>query len=405
MQQNEFSAPFWDAHHANLGRQAAAWASTVVHHAHRSSDDSGEMDNTCRQMVQKLAQAGWLQYAVPSNNKPLDVRALCVLRQTFAQQNALLDFVWVMQALGAGPISLFGSDTQRMQYLPRVAQGLAVPAFALSELHAGSDAAALTCQATRLSPAMGGGYELNGEKAWVSNGGMADFYIVFARLEPAVATSLKTQNTKRTAGISAFIVDANTPGLIIEQRVSLMSPHPMAHLRFDQCRISTNQRIGAEGEGFAIAMCTLDVFRASVAAAAVGMARRAMHEAVSYARQRPMSGQFLADLALTQARIATMAAQIQAAELLMAQAAWLCDQGQPHTQASAMAKWVATENAQKVVDAAVQMCGARAVVAQHPLEQLYRDVRALRIYEGASEIQQLIIARELLRTVSDAESN
>ena len=392
MNQNPFTTPFWEHAHTVLAAQAANWV-----HGQKfagAAQEGPELDALCRQMVQQLALAGWLRYAVPQQQNRLDVRALCVLRQTFAQHLALLDFVFVMQALGSGPIALFGTEDQRKRYLPRVVAGQAIPAFALSELDAGSDAAALMCQAQPISTPSGSGYVLNGRKAWVSQGCLADFYVVFARLAPA---PYEPQPFKRTAGITAFIVDAGTPGLTIDEKVTLMSPHPMAHIRLEECFIPSSQRIGAEGEGFAIAMRTLDVFRSTVAAAAVGLSRRALQEALNYARQRPMRGQVLADLPIAQAHLARMVAQIEAAHLLMSQAAWLCDQGQPPTQAAALAKWVATENAQQVVDTAMQLCGARAVVAQHPLEVLYREVRALRIYEGASDVQQLIVARELLR--------
>jgi acyl-CoA dehydrogenase len=287
-----------------------------------------------------------------------------------------------MQGLGSGAISLSGSAEQKARYLPRVARGEAIAAFALSEPDAGSDVAALTCSAR----ADGDAYVLNGEKTWISNGGIADFYVVFART-----------GDKGSRGISAFIVDADTPGFEVAERIDVMAPHPLARLRFNNCRISKAQRIGAEGEGFKLAMRTLDVFRTSVAAAALGFARRALAEAMQRATTRKMFNGVLADFQLTQAKLAQMATTIDSAALLTYRAAWQRDQGANVTREAAMAKMVATEGAQQVIDAAMQLFGGLGVVSEMPVERLYREIRALRIYEGATEVQQLIIARELLK--------
>jgi acyl-CoA dehydrogenase len=287
-----------------------------------------------------------------------------------------------MQGLGSGAIGLAGSAEQKARYLPRVARGEAIAAFALSEPDAGSDVAALACEAR----AEGDAYVLSGEKTWISNGGIADFYVVFARTGDA-----------GSRGISAFIVDADAPGFEIAERIDVIAPHPLARLRFSHCRIPATQRIGADGEGFKIAMRTLDVFRTSVAAAALGFARRALDEALQRATTRKMFNGVLADFQLTQAKLAQMATTIDSAALLTYRAAWQRDQGHNVTREAAMAKMVATEGAQQVIDAAVQLFGGLGVVSEVPVERLYREIRALRIYEGATEVQQLIIARELLK--------
>jgi len=285
--------------------------------------------------------------------------------------------------LGSGAISLFGSEANKQHYLPRVASGSLIAAFALSEPQAGSDVAAMQCAAVR----DGEHYLINGEKTWISNGGIADFYVVFAR----------TGEAPGARGISAFIVDADTPGLDIAERINVIAPHPLARLAFRDCRVPASARLGEAGQGFKVAMATLDVFRTSVAAAALGFARRAFDEAIAHAATRKMFGQTLADFQLTQAKLAEMATGIDAAALLTYRAAWQRDQGRKVTKEAAMAKLTATETAQKVIDAAVQMFGGLGVVSEHPVERLYREIRALRIYEGATEVQQLIIARELLR--------
>lgn len=370
--------PFFDAHHGALARALDAWAATHVDDVH-----GADVDVACRALVAQLGGAGWLRYAVGA----IDTRAICIIRETLARHGGLADFAFAMQGLGSGAISLFGTPEQQAAYLPAVAQGTAIAAFALSEPDAGSDVAALQCAARR----DGDGYVLDGAKTWISNGGIADFYTVFAR----------TGEAPGSRGISAFIVDASTPGLHIAERIHLMAPHPMARLRFDGCRIPASCRIGASGQGFGIAMATLDVFRTSVAAAALGFARRALAAAIIHVRQRRMFGQALADFQLTQAKLAQMAVSIDAAALLTYRAAWQRDQpGDPRgsTGVVAMAKLHATEAAQQVIDTALQLFGAQGVVSGASVETLYRDIRALRIYEGASEVQQLIIARALLAT-------
>ncbi|EWM42505.1 acyl-CoA dehydrogenase, C-terminal domain protein [Bordetella holmesii 41130] len=314
----------------------------------------------------------------------VDSRAVCILRETLARHEGLADFALAMQGLGSGAISLMGSAELRQRYLPRVASGQAIAAFALSEPDAGSDVAALQCSARR----DGDSYVLDGTKTWISNGGIADFYCVFAR----------TGEAPGARGISAFVVDAHTPGLRIAERIDLMAPHPLATLVFEQCRIPAAQRLGDAGQGFKLAMMTLDIFRASVAAAALGFARRALDEGLHRARTRRMFGQTLADLQLTQAALGDMACDIDSAALLTYRAAWTRDvRRERSTREAAMAKMAATESAQQVLDRALQMFGGAGVVSGQTVEKLYRDIRALRIYEGATEVQKLIIARELLK--------
>ncbi len=289
-----------------------------------------------------------------------------------------------MQGLGSGAISLAGSEALKQRYLPRVARGEAIAAFALSEPDAGSDVAAMSTSATLV----GDHYELNGTKTWISNGGIADFYTVFVR----------TGEAPGARGLSAFVVDADTPGLRIAERIDVVAPHPLATLRFEKCRVPASQRLGESGSGFKIAMQTLDIFRSSVAAAALGFARRALDEAITRASSRKMFGQTLGDFQLTQAALADMATSIDSAALLTYRAAWLRDvKGVRTTREAAMAKMVATEEAQKVIDRAVQVFGGMGVTSGHAVEKLYREIRALRIYEGATEVQKLIIARELLK--------
>ncbi|MDC8757593.1 acyl-CoA dehydrogenase family protein [Janthinobacterium fluminis] len=371
--------PFFDAGHARLERELDLWAA-----AHLHADHGADVDAACRALVRQLGQAGWLRHAVGA----IDTRAICLIRETLARYAGLADFSFAMQGLGSGAISLFGSAANQEAYLGRVARGEAIAAFALSEPQAGSDVAALACAAV----ADGDDYILNGEKTWISNGGIADFYVVFAR----------TGEAPGSRGISAFIVDAGMPGCEIAERIELIAPHPLARLRFENCRVPATQRLGAAGQGFKVAMATLDVFRTSVAAAALGFARRAFDAALAHAMQRKMFGQTLADFQLTQAKLAQMAAGIDAAALLTYRAAWQRDQGRKVTKEAAMAKMTATETAQQVIDAAVQLFGGLGVVSGHPVECLYREIRALRIYEGATEVQQLIIARELLREAPGA---
>jgi acyl-CoA dehydrogenase len=378
--------PFFDTWHADLAVALDTWA-----REHLAGQHGADVDAECRALVKSLGASGWLRYAVAGRDvggtaDTLDTRALCLIRETLARHSGLADFAFAMQGLGSGALSLHGTPDQRQKYLTRVASGDAIAAFALSEPDAGSDVAAMACNARR----EGGDYVLDGEKTWISNGGIADFYVVFARTGEAAGSR----------GISAFIVDAGTPGIDIAERINVIAPHPLATLRFTNCRIPASQRVGGAGEGFKVAMRTLDVFRTSVAAAALGFARRAMDEALHRATTRKMFNGVLADFQLTQAKLAQMATAIDSAALLTYRAAWLRDQGKNVTREAAMAKMTATENAQQVIDAAVQMWGGMGVVSEVPVERLYREIRSLRIYEGATEVQQLIIARDLLREVA-----
>lgn len=376
--------PFFAAAHARLAREAAAWADGALGDWAHAAD----ADAVCRRLVREMGAAGWLRHVVPSDGAAggaagLDLRSICLLREVFAYCNGLADFAFAMQGLGSGAIALAGSEALRSRYLPRVARGEAIAAFALSEPDAGSDVAATATTARR----EGGQFVLDGIKAWISNGGIADFYVVFAR----------TGEAPGTRGLSAIVVDAGTAGLSAAERVDIIAPHPMATLRLSGCRVPAENLLGAPGEGFKIAMRNLDIFRASVGAAALGFARRALHEALQRSRSRRMFGQVLADFQITQAKLADMATAIDAAALLVYRAAWMRDaRGRRITREAAMAKMYATEAAQQVVDAAVQLLGGLGVVRDHPVERLYREVRALRIYEGATEVQKLIIARQLL---------
>jgi alkylation response protein AidB-like acyl-CoA dehydrogenase len=375
--------PFFEARHRELARELDTWAAEQVARTH-----GPDLDAECRALVRALGQGGWLRHAVAGTahggaGETIDTRALCLIRETLARHSALADFAFAMQGLGSGAISLHGSAAQRQRYLTRVAAGEAIAAFALSEPAAGSDVGALAATAH----ADGDCHVLDGDKTWISNGGIADFYVVFAR----------TGEAPGSRGISAFIVDAGTPGLEVAERIELIAPHPMARLRLRGCRVAASQRLGAAGEGFKVAMRTLDVFRTSVAAAALGFARRALDEALARVTTRRMFDGVLADLQLTKAKLAQMATAIDSAALLTYRAAWQRDQGRSVTLEAAMAKMTATENAQQVIDAAVQLFGGLGVVSGQPVERLYREIRALRIYEGATEVQQLIIARELLR--------
>lgn len=375
--------PFFEPRHALLARELDAWAAQNIAQEHGS-----DVDAACRHLVKQLGEAGWLRHAVAGADfggagEQIDTRSICLIRETLARHSGLADFAFAMQGLGSGAISLAGTDAQKQRYLTRVAKGEAISAFALSEPDAGSDVAAMSCSAVP----DGDHYVINGEKTWISNGGIADVYVVFVR----------TGEAPGARGITALIVDAGTPGFEIAERIDVIAPHPLARLRFTDCRVPVSQRVGAGGEGFKVAMRTLDVFRTSVAAAALGFARRALDEALHRATTRRMFSGVLADFQLTQAKLAQMATQIDSAALLTYRAAWQRDQGGNVTREAAMAKMTATENAQQVIDAAVQMWGGMGVVSEQPVERLYREIRALRIYEGATEVQQLIIARELLK--------
>lgn len=373
--------PFFDPAHREIVDKLDAFAASGI----LKSVDHADTDASCRKLVRQLGDAGLLQAATGNAGKEvIDSRAVCLTRETLAWHDGLADFAFAMQGLGTGAIGLSGSDALKSAVLPKVTSGEWLSAFALSEENAGSDVAAMSCSATR----DGNEYVLNGEKTWISNGGIADVYTVFAR----------TGEAPGTRGISAFVVYADDPGFSIVKRINVIAPHPLATIRFDNCRIPSDRLLGTSGEGFKIAMRTLDIFRASVAAAALGFARRAQDEALAYAKQRSMLGGKLADLQLTQAALGDMAIGVDAAALLTYRAAWRRDvQKLPTTREAAMAKMTATETAQQVIDRAVQMFGGRGVQTGEIVESLYREIRALRIYEGATEVQKLIVAREMLK--------
>jgi acyl-CoA dehydrogenase len=375
--------PFLDETHRTLAHDLEAWCIAERLADLHSSDD---VDGQCRTLVRLLGKGGWLRYCVP---KPwgvfetLDVRSLSLIRETLARHNGLADFVFAMQGLGSGTISLFGTDAQKAKYLPGVADGSRIAAFALTELDSGSDAAAMTTSAVP----SGNGWAINGAKTYISNGGIADHYILFAR----------TGEAPGAKGISAFVVDADAPGLTIAERIHVSAPHPLATLRFDDMQLPGDALIGETGRGFAQAMATLDVFRTTVGAAALGFARRALDEATSRANSRVLFGAPLVKNAVVESQLGEMALSIDAAALLIYRAGWTRDvQGKRPTREAAMAKLFATEAAQQVVDTALQIHGGLGVVHGHIVESLYREVRALRIYEGASEVQRMIIARQHL---------
>ena len=380
--------PFFEASHRDFKVSLQDWTSKQFAGLHVHDESRDAIDKECVSLVKALGQGGWLKPAIAGKahggaSEVIDTRTICLLREELAWHHGLADFAFAMQGLGSGAISLKGTPEQQAAYLPRVASGSALAAFALSEPDAGSDVAAMQCSATETPE----GYRLNGDKTWISNGGIAHFYVVFAR----------TGEAPGARGISAFIVDADTPGLEIAERIDVIAPHPLAKLHFNNVLVPHAKRIGAAGEGFKVAMATLDVFRTSVAAASLGFARRALDESIAWAKQRKMFGQSLADFQITQSKLAQMATLLDAATLLTYRAAWLRDQGQRITQEAAMAKMTATENAQQIIDMAVQMHGGMGVKKGCIVESLYREIRALRIYEGATEVQQLIIGRDLLK--------
>jgi acyl-CoA dehydrogenase len=396
--QDALQWPFFDAPHRALHADLVRWLGDAsLPHELAPHASQAELDAHCRAWVKALGDAGWLRHAVAGvehggASDKLDTRTLCLLRETLGAHDGLADFAFAMQGLGSGAISLDGTPAQKARYLPRVARGEAIAAFALSEPDAGSDVAAMAMTARR----DGEQWVLDGEKTWISNGGIADFHVVFARqVEPG-----ETPEARGTKAIAAFIVDADTRGLRIAERLDTMAPHPLARLAFRDCRVPASQCLAEAGAGFKLAMRTLDVFRTSVAAAALGFARRALGEGLQRATTRPMFGQRLSELQLTQAKLADMALTVDSAALLTYRAAWRRDQGHTVTREAAMAKLAATEGAQRVIDAALQLWGGAGVQSGQVVERLYRDIRALRIYEGASEVQQLIIARELLKTAS-----
>jgi acyl-CoA dehydrogenase len=390
--------PFFEDRHRKLAADLQTWCDeqrSLLDHAQpieAGPHGRANVDAHCRRLVRALGEGGWLRYGVGGaayggHGDTIDTRAVCLLRETLAKHSGLADFALAMQGLGSGAISLAGTHEQKRRYLPRVASGEAIAAFALSEPDAGSDVAALSLAARE----DGDSYLLDGEKTWISNGGIADFYVVFAR----------TGEAPGARGISAFVVDADTPGFEIAERIDVIAPHPLARLRFEGVRIPKSHMLGAAGEGFKLAMRTLDIFRTSVAAASLGFARHALDEGLLRASSRRMFGQTLGDFQLTQAKLAEMALTIDSAALLVYRAAWMRDQGKRVTREAAMAKWHASEGAQRVIDAAVQLWGGQGVCSGAPVETLYREIRALRIYEGATEVQQLIIGRDLLKSFAE----
>ena len=380
--------PFFDDAHRALADGLLPWA---------AAQEVDERDDraACRDWVQRLGAGGWLRYCVPGTSggalERLDSRALVLLRETLAFHSPLADFAFAMQGLGSGAITLAGTPEQHANYLTAVAKGSKIAAFALSEPEAGSDVGAMAMRAE----ATADGWMLNGEKTWISNGGIADFYCVFAKTDP----------TGGTRGITAFIVDATAPGLDTSAHIDVMAPHPLATLRFENCIVPRSAQLGELNGGFKLAMRTLDIFRASVAAAALGMGRRALAEAIAHSKSRRMFGQTLADFQLTQAKLGEMAALIDSAALLTYRAAWMRDDAEQRgapavgdvSAAAAMAKMCATENASRVIDMSLQMHGGLGVKVGTKIESLYRDIRSLRIYEGATEVQQLIIGKSVLR--------
>ena len=375
--------PFLEPRHRALSERLEAWAAASL-----ADVDHSDTDAACRDLVARLGRDGWLAHtgADPDAPGPLDVRALCLVRETLARHDGLADFAFAMQGLGMGAVSLFGAPEQR-EWLRRTRAGEAIAAFALSEPRSGSDVAAIETTAER----SGNGFVLDGEKTWISNGGIADVYTVFAR----------TGEAPGAKGLSAFLVPADTPGLAVAERIEVMAPHPLARLRFEGCRVDAGALIGEPGAGFRIAMSVLDVFRSTVAAAALGFARRALDEALARVRERRLFGAPLAELQMVQGHIAQMALDVDAAALLTYRAAWAKDQGAPRvSREAAMAKLHATDAAQDVIDRAVQLHGGDGVRAGSVTERLYREIRALRIYEGASDVQRVVIARATLAAAS-----
>jgi len=384
------SWPFFTDEHRAMASMLDDWA-----HRELADDiDEENIDETCRKLVRKLGEAGWLAYAVPGEHggvyERLDVRSLCIARETLAAVSGLADFSFAMQGLGSGPISLFGSRVLRERYLPRVAKGEAICAFAISEAEAGSDVAGMQTVARR----DGDHYVIDGEKTWISNGGIADIYVVFCRLGGTEKEFI------------AIVVEPSDPGFSVTERIKTIAPHPLATLRFDGCRVPADRVVGEPGRGLRVALGTLDVFRTTVGAAALGFARRALAEAVAHVSKRKMFGETLADLQMTQEHIAEMATEIDASALLVYRSAWMRDNGAERvTREAAMAKMYATEAAQRVIDRAVQLLGGKGVVSGNPVEKLYREIRALRIYEGATEVQKLLIAGQVFDTFRKSEES
>lgn len=377
--------PLFEDHHRRLAADIDRWAARSIPAITETAEAHRDVDATCRTLVRTLGAAGWLRYAVPASaggvHETLDVRSLCLIRETLARYSGLADFAFAMQGLGSGAISTYGSDALKERYLPAVARGEKIAAFALSEENAGSDVAAMqTCFSND------GRRCVNGEKTWISNGGIADFYTLFAR---------EAKDSKR---ITAAVVDADRPGFSIRDRIEVIAPHPLATLRFEDCAVDDADIIGEPGSGMRVALGTLDIFRTTVGAAALGFSRRALDEATVRAQSRRMFGATLAEQPIAQERLAEMALDVDASALLVYRSAWTKDTGKGRvTREAAMAKLFATDQAQLVIDKAVQLFGGLGVMKGSKVEELYREIRALRIYEGASEVQKLVIAREHLK--------
>ncbi|QDG74919.1 acyl-CoA dehydrogenase family protein [Labrenzia sp. PHM005] len=379
------SWPFLDDRHRQMAEELEAFAADL--HV-----DHSDTDQACRSLVKELGKAGWLQPTASENGAPLDVRTLCLSREILARHDGLADFAFAMQGLGTGALSLFGTPEQKAAWLPKTRSGEAISAFALTEPQSGSDVANSTMTATD----DGDSYVLNGEKTWISNGGIADIYTLFAR----------TGEAPGAKGLSAFVVTPDLPGFEVAERLDTIAPHPLATLRFTDCRVKKSDLIGKPGEGFKIAMSVLDIFRSTVAAAALGFARRALDEALERVTTRQIQGAPLADLQMVQGHLADMALDVDAAALLIYRAAWAKDSGAPRvTREAAMAKLFATEQAQQVIDKAVQLHGGDGVRSGEAVEKLYREIRALRIYEGATDVQKIVIARQTLGAFAAAGAN
>lgn len=370
--------PFFEERHRELADALDQWAASNL-----GDVDHSDTDAACRSLVSLLGEGGWLRHSAAEGDEVLDVRSLCLIRETLARYDGLADFSFAMQGLGTGAISLFGTAEQQSEWLPKTRMGRAISAFALTEPQSGSDVA----NSTMTAETDGNGFVLRGYKTWISNGGIADVYTVFAR----------TGEGPGAKGLSAFIVPADTPDLKVQERLEVMAPHPLATLHFDGVKVPGSALIGEAGRGFAIAMSVLDVFRSTVAAAALGFARRALDEACARVKMRHVQGAPLANLQMVQGHIADMAVDIDASALLIYRAAWAKDSGAPRvTREAAMAKLFATDHAQSVIDKAVQLHGGDGVRHGETVERLYREIRALRIYEGASDVQRVIIARQTL---------
>jgi acyl-CoA dehydrogenase len=379
---NQIDWPWFKESHRELDRTLCSW---IEQNPEVGDADESDADATCRRLVRLLGDSGWLQFTVPAEfggrSDKLDVRSLCLLRERLAYQSGLADFAFAMQGLGAGPISLFGSTDLKRRYLPRVARGEAIAAFAISEAEAGSDVAGMRTTARR----DGDHYVIDGEKTWISNGGIADFYTTFCRGE-------------KDGEFIALVVEPSDPGFSVSSRIATIAPHPLGTLSFKSCRVPVDRLVGEPSKGLRVALGTLDVFRTTVGAAALGFARRALAEALAFASTRTMFGKALSEFQLTQAQIAEMATDIDASALLVYRSAWTRDNGAERvTREAAMAKMYATEAAQRVIDRAVQLLGGRGVVSGNPVERLYREIRALRIYEGTTEVQKLVIAGQVMK--------